>query len=366
MLKILDRYIIKELYASFFMGVLIFTTLIVAGDILFKLANMLIRGGVSFFVVLKLFLYKLPSVVALTLPMSVLLSVLLGFGRLSSRGEVIAFMSCGVTLYRMLRPALLFAIIVVIATFGLNEGIVPITNKAANKILYTQVKKRGKLVFKENVFMREVENGKLKRVIYISKVDKNNNMQDILFQEFENDKLKQIVFAKKGKWADGKWILEEGSIYKLSESGAPKTVVTFKKQVFFSSVSPQDINRSTIKPQDLTLIQLLNYIKILKSQGMNALSLETELYLRLAIPWASIVLVMVGFPFSIVPHRGSTTAVGFGMSVAIVFSYYVVISVCKSMGENGVINPFIAAWIPNILFFFIGVVFIVKRAKKYV
>ena len=100
-ISILDKYIVSQMGNSFLFGVLVFSVLLVAGDLLFQVANLMIDKGVALGVVIRLFVYKLPEVVVMTLPMASLLSSLLTFGRLSSQSEIVAVRAAGISFRRI-------------------------------------------------------------------------------------------------------------------------------------------------------------------------------------------------------------------------------------------------------------------------
>ncbi len=111
-LSILDRFIVTQMGNSFLFGVLVFSVLLVAGDLLFQIANLVIDKGISLGVVIRLFIYKLPEVVVMTLPMASLLSALLTFGRLSSQSEIVALRAAGIAFRRIIRPVLAASVLV--------------------------------------------------------------------------------------------------------------------------------------------------------------------------------------------------------------------------------------------------------------
>ncbi|HAA48040.1 MAG TPA: LPS export ABC transporter permease LptG, partial [Synergistaceae bacterium] len=135
----LDRYVVSQTANAFIFGVLAFTVLLVAGDLLFELADLMIEQGISLWAVSRLFVYKLPGVVALTLPMASLLAALLTFGRLSSQSEIIAMKAAGIAFQRILRPVIFASVGVSVLALMMNESIVPLSNKAADNIMRFEI-----------------------------------------------------------------------------------------------------------------------------------------------------------------------------------------------------------------------------------
>lgn len=353
-LRVLDRYMLRLLLPSFYVGISLFTVMLVGADMLFDLADLLIRKGVPLLVVLKLFFYRLPGVIALTFPMSMLLSVILGVGSMSARGEVLALMSCGISIKRVMRPVVVMALLVGALAFVLNETLVTFTNRAADALLRSELSERAYVLVQENVFLRQVEGGALKRVIYVSRVKRDGSLEGVLFQEFSSDRLERIVFARRALVEGGNWRLMDGQVYAMSDGGLPSAVLSFKEQVFSLGTDEGSMRGEPLKPEHMSVWQIARQVRILKGQGLSTSKLEMIYHIRLAMPWASVVLSLFAFPLALVPHRGSGKAMGFGLSVLIVFAYYVVMSVMKALGESALLPYVLCAWIPNLLFLVLG------------
>ncbi|KUK42188.1 MAG: Permease YjgP/YjgQ family protein, partial [Thermovirga lienii] len=141
LLRTLDRYILSEVSGAFFFGIAAFAVLLVAGDLLFDIADLIVEKGVSAWAVAKLFAYKLPEVIVMTLPMASLLACLLTFSRLSSQSEIVALRASGVAFQRILVPILIAGTLVSMVALAFNETLVPLSNKAADNILRFEVAK---------------------------------------------------------------------------------------------------------------------------------------------------------------------------------------------------------------------------------
>lgn len=352
---LLDRFILKELSSTFLFGILTFTTILVAGDLLFKVAELLIEKGVSMVTVSKLFVYKLPSVVVLTLPMSCLLSTLLSFGRMSSNSEITALKASGVSFQRIAWPVLWGASAVALTALIMNETLVPLANRAADNVLRYDILKQKPSLFKERIFLKEESGGSLNRVIYIGSLRaRNGSMKDIIVQEFNSNRLERITTAEEGQWEDGVWSLTEGRVFGVDKDGGVNFLFGFKSQKLPLSLSPSQVEGSSQDPDDMGLAALREHINLMEAQGGNLLPLRVSFHLHLAVPWASVVLALIGAALGVRPQRRGGVGMGFGMSVLIVFAYYVVMSMCRALGETGRIAPLLAAWFPNVLFLSIG------------
>ena len=127
MLRLFDRYILKEIIPPFLIGLVVYSFVLLMNQILL-LSELLIARGVPFKVVLDLLIYLLPSVLAFTVPMSVLMGILAGLSRLSSDAEITAFKTLGISYKRLLRPVLVFSFLGFIMTSFLTLYLAPRAN----------------------------------------------------------------------------------------------------------------------------------------------------------------------------------------------------------------------------------------------
>ncbi len=364
--RILDRFIIKELSGPFLFGVMAFTLIMVAGGLLFKLANLIIERGVSLGVAARLFVYQLPSVVVLTLPMSCLLAALLGFSKMSSNSEVVALKAAGISFARICRPVMLSAILVSLLSLSLNETVVPLGQQAAENVMRYEVIREKPALLKEQVFLREAgqsEDG-TSRIVYINRLlPRSGKMENVVVQEFQGSALRRITVAETGEWVDGVWNLSNGDVFEMQPDGQVIRLMHFANQRMPLPLSPQQVDRSAIDPEELNAMELWKHIELMKVQGANLDPLWVIFHMRLALPWACVILAIIGTSLGVRPQRRGGASVGFGQSILIVFVYYIFMSMGKAFGQAGYMSPFLGAWLPNILFLICGLA-LARRADR--
>ena len=352
--KALDRFIFGELIGPFFFGLMAFTIIMVAGGLLFRIADLIIKNGVPLGIVVRLFLYYLPKMAATAIPMSCLLAALLGFNKLSTNSELVALKSSGISFTRIIKPVIIMAFFVSVGAFFINETLVPISERAAANVMAYEVFKQSPPVFRDKVFLKEESGGELKRVIYVNRIDvKDGKMSDVVVQEFEKGLLSRLVSAKKGEWIDGSWWLEEGKVFEITKDSDVSLLFTFDKQALQLDLNPEEAVRTARTPDEMTLNELFREIKMMKQKGMDVSKILMILNLRFSVPWACLVLAIVGAAVGSRPQR-SSSGMGLGLSVIIVFVYYVILSFTQSLGDAGYLHPVFAAWIANIVFLIIG------------
>jgi lipopolysaccharide export system permease protein len=357
-LRTLDRLVLREVAGPFVFGVLIFTMIFVAGDLLFQAARLIIERGVPFGVVFRLFLYRLPEVIALTLPMSCLLSTLLGMTRLSASSELVALKSLGISFRRILRPILAASFCVAAGALAFNETVVPFTAQAAENLMRYEVLKNQSSALQEKVFLRDESDGELRRVVYLDRLDTDaGTMKGVMLHEFEDGRLARASLARQGIWKGGEWWIEDGQVFEVTEKGAVRLLFRFERQKLALTVSPAQLQRQTRRPADMSARELWEAIAGASLTGGSILRLRVLFHLKLALPWACIIMAVLGASFGASRQGRSGSSGGFGISVVIVFAYYVVMSLCRALGESGNMHPALAAWTPNAAFLAVGLFF---------
>lgn len=357
--SLLNKLILGACTGPFLFGILIFVLIFVAGDLLFQAAKLIIEQGVALGVVTRLFFYRLPEVVVMTIPMSSLLSTLLGMSTLNGGSELIALRSLGIPFTRILRPVFVASVMISVIGFGLNETIVPFGAIAADRLMKFEIMKHQASVVQEKVFLRDEEGGKLKRVLYIDELDpEKGTLSGIMMHEFDNNgRLSHTLNARRGMWQNSQWWIEDGRMYDVDAEGEVRLLLRFERQMLALRLSPEQLQRSTRRPGDMSAHELWSYIKQGEAIESQLSQLWVMFHLKTAVPWACVIMAVLGASFGASRRGRSGGGVGFGISVVIVFAYYVVMSMCRAFGEAGAIPPVIAGWGPNIVFLFAALYF---------
>ena len=322
---------------------------------MFQAVKLIIEQGVALGVVTRLFFYRLPEVIVMTIPMSTLLSALLGMSSLGSGSELVALKSLGIPFTRILRPVILTSVLISLTGFLLNETVVPFGAEAADKLMKFEIMKNQASAVQEKVFLRDEKDGKLKRVVYINELDADKGtLSGIMLHEFNDEgRLVSTLNALRGKWEAPQWKIEDGRMYDVDADGEVRLLARFESQRLSLGMSPAQLQRSTRRPADMSAHELYEYIK----DGADLPELWVLFHLKTAVPWACVIMALLGAGFGATRRGRSGGGVGFGISVVIVFAYYVVMSLCRALGEAGNIPPFVAGWGPNIVFFVLGIYF---------
>ncbi len=362
-MRILDKYILKELLGPFFFGIAAFSSVFIGTSTLFKIAQYVTKYGASIPTVIKLFFYSLPGIVVLTFPMSMLLASLLAFGRLSGSSEITAMRSGGLSFYRLTVPVMITALVVSMAAIVLNEEVVPAANAGYSYIVRYEIEKNTRPKSQEHIIVKDVKAGQIERLTYAQNfMSDTNTMSKVSVQEFEAGRLVRVESAETAKWDQDRWIMYNGTITDLSAEGKAGRTLKFTEQVMPIDKNPENISQEQKKPDEMTMKELKQHIAILKREYAKTSNYEVELYQRIAIPMASFVFALIGTPLGLSPNR-SSSSIGLGLSIIIIFMYYTVLTVSGALGQGGAIPPLIAAWLPNIAGTLVGIYLVYKASR---
>ena len=361
-IRILDRYIFKEVFMTFIFGICAFSAVFIGSGTLFRIAQYITDYGASLSAVLKIFIFSLPGVVMYTFPMSMLLASLLTFGRLSGTSEITAMKSCGISFNRIAMPAIILGFVVSLFSIEFNEYVVPWANNAYSNVLYYEIQGNTSMKSQEHIIIKDINQGQIQRLIYARRYDSDSQtMQGVTLQVFKEGKVSHVENAEYAEWMGNEWNMHNGIIYDISD-GETEHTMHFNTQVLPVNESPRQIVRDQKKPEELTMKELRTQIDIMRSQFVDTKKLETELYQRITIPMASLIFTIVGIPLGLQPNRNSSSR-GFAVSIIIIFIYYSFMTMSGAIAQSGSINPAYAVWIPNFVGLIVGL-WLMRRASR--
>lgn len=347
-LRYLDKYILSQVIEMFLLGVFIFTAIIFASDTFITLIKQISMYGIPFKVALIMIILNLPSVFVMTIPMGVLLATVMTLNRLSLSSEITVMRSCGIGLNRIAKSIFIFAIVMAIASFFINETIVPAATKQSKDLALWAFGQKNIPNGKQNFIFKEISDTKgLKRLFYVGSCE-NNILKNITVLDISKDDTIQVLQSRYGTTSPEGWIFDKGAIYTVSDKGKVLNSTMFEHSVAqFGMDLSKELEKNVAKEQNFT--QLVKYIAThpdISKEDKNYLKIE--LHDKIALPVTTIVFVLIGVPLAITPPRVRYNR-GFLFSILIIFFYYLIRALSISFGEAGALPPFIAAWLPNII-----------------
>jgi lipopolysaccharide export system permease protein len=364
--KTTDLYILKEILPIFFIGLMIFTVILLMDKIL-KLIELIVTRGVNISQIVMLLLFISPSFLVFTIPMAVLLAILLAFGRLSSDSEITAFKASGMSLYQLFLPVSIFSICAYLLTTFLVFYGLPWGNRGFKATLYMIAQSKADIEIKERVFNDTFDG----LVVYVDKVPiQGKRMEGILIHD-ERDQGKLItIFARGGFLASDPKSQEvilrllDGDVHRIDHQAN-----TYQKIKFDTYDLKLEIGKTfmrmdkKLKDKEMSIDDIKEKIVEMKKRGGDTTPLKVELHRRYAFPFACIVFGLIGVPLGIQPRR-SGRSYGFIFSILVILAYYISLTASEIFAIRRALPAFLAGWAPNLLFGGLGIYLLIKAAKE--
>lgn len=371
----MDRYLTRELLPPFLFGVGAFSSLGVTIDAVFDLVRKIVESGLPIDIAIQVFLLKLPNFIVLAFPMSTLLATLMTYSRLSSESELIALRGCGVSVYRMVLTAVMLSLVVTAMTFVFNEQIAPAANYQATLTLESALKSDKPSLKQQNIFYpeyREVKqadgtkNRILARLFYADQFD-GKRMKGLTIIDRSQDNLNQIVVSESAQWngSQNVWDFYNGTIYLVAADRSYRNILRFEHQQLRLPRTPLSLAEKSRDYGEMNIFEALEQLEIERLSGdrQKIRKLEVRIQQKISLPFVCVVFGLVGAAMGSIPQR-TGRGTSFGVSVIVIFSYYLIFFISGAMGQANVLSPFMGAWLPNFLFLGIGVFLLMRVARR--
>jgi lipopolysaccharide export system permease protein len=258
---------------------------------------------------------------------------------------------------------LVFGIVTSLASYGIDEYVVPIANRTSKKLEFLAIYKAEMPGGTSNfTYMERGKDMSINRVFYIGNYDEKK-IHNIIILDFSRNNLCQIISAATGAWNHGEWALEKGRTYVLAGDSDITRIMQFDKLSIPGIKNAQKaLDAQKVAPKDMSMGELADYMNILKASNALTPDLLVRFHQKFAQPLACLIVALAGAPLGLLARR-SRSNIGLVYSAAIVFAYYVMVSSCGAMGESGRLDPFFAAWLPNICIGTIGLIILYFKAR---
>lgn len=356
-MRILDRYILRQHMGPFLFGLATFTTIFVGTDVLYMLASLMIDYEPPLNMLVRIFFLSIPEVLVMTLPMGVLMSIILTFGRLSREGEISAFRAGGVSFKRLMMPVLLACLLISGLNILFNETIVPAAQERARELIYYARHEREMPRTQRNLYIAPVDSRTrtVDYMFYAHLFDGIDRMEGVLFQDFENGSLVFTVEAEEAIWRDGQWIFLKGRFFNIMDNERVAGGTFSEYRMPQIERNPQQISLGSKRTREMSMAELQTVISAYREEERDIREYLVYYYQRWSVPLASFIIALLAAPLGIIPVRSGTSA-GMGLSVLVIFTYYVLMTVGSALGQSGLLSPFLGAWIQNFFFGALGLV----------
>ncbi|GHT13596.1 LPS export ABC transporter permease LptG [Endomicrobiia bacterium] len=361
-MKILYKYITK-----IFVKIFLFTTAVIAlvGIIseLFRQTNLYIDNKTPFYLILIHLLSDMPWWLIQALPISALLALLFALGDLSKNNEITAIKAAGINISRIIILFFIMGFVIGTGDFAIKEFIVPKTS-LYNKAIEKEKIQKEKINIKTEFYSLIVPALSNTRITIDHLNTEENVMKNIAIEKYSDKfKIEHLILAEVGIWENDSWLLKNGIIRNFNANFWNETYFEqYNSNIHIKpehmAMAIQDVNYET-----MNMHALKKYINQLRLFGQTTVRERIILNIRFAAVYAYIVVMMIGIPFAIGFENklGKILSSTLAMTAALI--YWGTQAITKSLGENLILSPFIAAWLPNLIFSAIGIYLLIKVKK---
>ncbi len=374
-LPLVDRWLLAELVGPLLFGIAAFTAVSLSVGVVFELVRRVAESGLPLLAAVQVLLLRLPGFLVLSFPMATLMATLLAFSRLSGSSELTALRSVGVSTRRMVLPALAMALLMSLLTFVFNDVIVPRANleainsleRALGKSLTTE--KGDNVLYSRFGRVKEQEGESVRQLthIFYSRKFRDGEMFDITLIDFSRLGQRQMLIAEKGRWNEERamWEFKAGRIINLDEKSGTTTSADFDSYLYPLSRDPMEVAKLPTDPSAMTVGQARRAERLLKEAGnaKESRRLRVRIQEKFAFPAICLVFGLIGSSLGVRPHSRTSRSQGFGISVMLIFGYYLMSFIFSSLGITGALPPILAAWMP-VLIGLAGGLWLLRQASR--
>ena len=366
-MRIIDRYVIREVIPPFLIALLVFTFVLIIPFII-DIAEQMIAKNVPAGTILRLMATLLPQALALTIPMALLIGLLVGLGRLSADREVVVMMACGISPYRLLQPVLVFSVVCWGLTSWVMLKAMPDGNQRYREITQEIVMDRAEGEVRPRVFFEDFPS----LVLYVHEVPLDGKgWLDVMAADTSNASSPVIYLAKRGRMLIDRqaqtihMVLEDGARHttRLDDPAAyevlkfESTILALDPSSVFPRTGPQRGER------EMAVEDLAVRAAELEATGQSPHNPIMEIHKKFSVPIACFVFALLGVALG-ASHRKDGKLAAFVLGIGVIFAYYVLMFTAQSLTKGFWIPAWLAMWVPNIILGAAGIFLLASRARS--
>jgi lipopolysaccharide export system permease protein len=352
-MKIIDRYFLREMVKFVLLALVSVVTIYLLIDLFEELSYFTTRK-VGLLVILKYYLYSLPSAITLLYPVSLILAVFVVYGQMTRHNEISAFKSSGVVVYRLFVPAVIVGVTTMFIYLLGTEFITIPCNRRLSELRRYVIEKRTPPSSERQQDVYRID-GNL--ILWARELEWRGGSSKVMvlrnFALIKLDKNRRVVERVDGESAvynQSAWIgfaLKKRSFD--STTGRENYLRLNKAELQLLREAAMEWTTTSRPIEETPTAVLRKYISQMKATGENVAREEVEYHYRFSYALIGLIVVLLGLPLSVRLRRGG---VMFGLGLGLLFSflYWGVIQTCRAFGTSHVIPPLLAAWLPNLIF----------------
>lgn len=345
MLRI-DRYTSVLFWSFFLASLLIVVTLFTAMEAMSLMVN---YKDVSTQALFNYYSYSLPEIIYKMLPVACLIGVVMTLSNMNRSNELVALFASGMSLLRVARPSLIWIFCLSAIGYYASDKILPPLTRQKNYIFYNEIKKMPNMfsVVKTNRIWY-----KSKNILYnIKTLNPETAVAQGLSMYFFSDNwdLIQMISAESVAINGSQWELSKGNVTLFTAESSFPLNSEFKTKTLVMEEGSRDLSSSGQTSDMLSQGELSQFIKKNRDAGLDTLRYEVDYHSKFGYAFAGLVMSLLGIPFSVGRARSGGTLMNIGVSMALVFVYWVLYSSFLTLGSHAFLPPVVSAWLPSLI-----------------
>lgn len=355
MIRILDRLVARTFFKLFLIFLAASPPLFILGDVTENLDTYIDRG-LSGAEVAKAYLFQLPLFIQWSFPIAALIAAVFTIHSMTTHREIVAAKAGGISFHRVARPILVMGVLLTGVALALTE-VVPRTNRIAAGILRDEDPRRSW----RTDFVYESDGGMTWQVGRLTAADRR--MTDIILERppgTDGGGLHVVADDASYDPAEG-WTFRHGYVRRLLPDSTEHTSRFDQLRIAGLDERPEELLETPREPEEMTYQEVSRLARIIERTGGNARKLRVQREQKVAIPVATLVVILFGVPLATNNRRGGT-AFGIGVSLGTTILYLLLFKVSGALGQAGAMSPLWAAWLPNVLFL-AGAMVLLRRVR---
>jgi len=350
-LPVIGRHVSIEFVRTFALTMLAFLAIYVLADF-FDRFDSFLQHDASLSAIVRLFLFKVPLIMTQVTPLAVLAGGLIGLGLLARQNEFVAMRACGVSIWQVVVPLVVLATVICGLTFAWNETVVPASARRWHEVWNQEIKQKTGAagVFTGREFWYHGGAGfyNVNRV-----VPRRRQLIGLTIYQLGPDfRPARVIRAESATWNGSSWDLRLPRTLQFDSD--PSREVPGTPEGFTLPETLDDFRVVSVESEEFSYRMLRDQIASLQAKGVDASESWVDLHLKIALPVASFVLMLVAVPLAARGTRVSSLPAAVGLGFVIGFSYFIVLAFTRALGQTGALPPLLAAWTSNLIFVLIG------------
>jgi len=353
-MTILDRYISQQVVRYFGATFVLVTVIYMIADFFEKVDN-LMESGLPVPKAALYFLSRIP--IEHLIPASTLLSVMVVFGLMNKHNEIIALKTGGVSIYRLMKAPFVLGVIFSLVLLIFSEILLPIVRSNANRIWLEEVKNVQVDAQRKDIWLKG------QHAIYHFQFYDPIRMRafDVSLNFFDADfNMVRRIDAREGEYIEEQWVFQDVMDQVPHPEDGSFVVRHLDQLTLPLDFEPMDLKHVVKDSDEMSLLELADYIQTAEVEGYDATPYLVDWHAKVAYPLVCVILSVIAVSIAGRGRRGENLAIVVVTGIGLAFCFWVLNGFCLSLGYAGMLPPLVAAWLPNLIYFFTAAILLLR------